>query len=915
MAATATSLEYVQKMFIAYFGRPAAPTGLEYYGQLVDAGNVAALQDDFWNSAESQSLFGQSTTEGKVNGIFNQLFGRDAAVAGLTYWTTEINAGRVSLPAAALTILNSAAAADLGVFNAKLAVAEAFTAELDTVPEVLAFQNNTDAARELLAGVETQAEADAVIADIADEVAAVVAGGETNPGQTFTLTAGADNIAATSGNDTINALTINAAGAAATTFSAFDVIDGGAGTDTLNVYSDNTNNLNDAFPSTITVKNVEIVNILNANAAAGVFGDASKYEGVQQLWQVGFADNVTKLAATTTAGFKTVDANVSVAPTDAAASAAIALDNYGEGHTITVDGSAAAATLNAVTVSGTVKDTNGDATVAATTLAVTTGKDVESVTVTTAVKTTLTVTENAASGATKDVRTVDASASTGAVTFAGSATGGTAGSVATIKGGSGDDTLTIVTATLKDDASTAADETVSASVQGGAGKDAITVNTTGTGTTTVSGGDGNDTVTLTADGSGKLTVDLGAGDDTFKGAGAVAGTDLIDGGAGSDSLLLNMVGAANIAAFQNFEVFDAAGLAKTLDVDILATKNTVTEITTSGDVGAAAALTNVGAGVGYRVIGDAGVANALTITQKTAGALTITLDVDEPSTTAAGVDNHNVTEAAVVAANATSVKAVFDSSFKDASAHAGFDNLAQLNITGTKATSLEVVSGGAFAENNLNYTSGDDATAGKGDLLTSVTISGDRALSFAVTEATTTELTTVNASAMTGALTFALDDLKAAGTLTLGSGDDVITAQTGVAVDVATIVAAQRKISGIEKGTAEDSTIQGNYDVIKLAGAVQALDDAAGTADASVKDGKITFKGAGPATLDQAVTFAQALIDANEAAVFEYVGNTYIFAEGATDGAGTDVLIQLTGVTGLNGLDAVNAAAGTLYVF
>lgn len=691
------------------------------------------------------------------------------------------------------------------------------------------------------------------------------------------------------------------------------MIDGGAGTDTLNVYSDNTGNVNDTFPSTITVKNVEVVNILNANAAAGVFGDASKYEGVQQLWQVGFADNVTKLAATTTAGFKTVDANVSVAPTDAAASVAIALDNYGEGRTITVDGSAAAATLNAVTVSGTVKDTNADATVAATTLAVTTGKDVESVAVTTAVKTTLTVTENAASGASKDVRTVDASASTGAVTFAGSVTGGTAGSVATIKGGSGDDTLTIATATLKDDTSTAADETVSASILGGAGKDAITINTTGTGTTTATAGDGNDTVTLTADGSGKLTVDLGAGDDTFKGAGAVAGTDLIDGGAGSDSLLLNMVGAANIAAFQNFEVFDAAGLAKTLDVDILATKNTVTEITASADVGASAVLTNVGAGVGYRVTGDTTVANTLTLTQKTAGALTVTLDIDEPSTTAANTDSGLATnkDAAVVASNATSIKAVFDSAFKDAAVDAT-DNLTNLTITGTKATSLEIVSGGAFALNDLAYTSGDDATAGKGDLLTSVTISGDRALSFAVTETTTTELTTVNASAMTGALTFALNDLKATGTLTLGSGDDVITAQTGAAS--AATVAAVRAISGIEKGTAENSTIQSNYDVIKLAGAVQAADVAA-TATHTVKDGLFTFNGTGPATLDAAVAAVAGVIVANEAVVFEYVGNSYIYAEGATDGGADDVLIKLTGVTGLTGLDDVNAAGTNLYVF
>ena len=900
----AITAQQIQQIYIGLLGRAADQAGLDYWKAEIEDGTltIEQLRANIVNEQpEYAAGLGQMTRAQVVATLYQNLFERAPEADGLEYWVNG-DGKNVNIDQLVLALIDGASAADTLVLDNKTTAATYYTTETGDA-------YTKDAATAAVANVDgTQASV--------DESKAATDSGSHSSGQTFTLTAGADAVAGTSGNDTINALTINASGAAATTFSAFDVIDGGAGSDTLNVYSDNTGNVNDTFPSTITVKNVEIVNILNANAAAGVFGDASKYEGVQQLWQVGFADNVTKLAATTTAGFKTVDANVSVAPTDAAASVAIALDNYGEGRTITVDGSAAAATLNAVTVSGTVKDTNADGTVAATAVAVTTGKDVESVAVTTAVKTTLTVTENAASGATKDVRTVDASASTGAVTFAGSVTGGTAGSVATIKGGSGADTLTIVTATLKDDTSTTADETVSALVNGGAGNDGITVNTTGTGTTTVNGGDGNDTVTLTADGSGKLTVNLDAGDDTFKGTGAVAATDVVDGGAGSDSLLLNMVGAANIAAFQNFEVFDAAGLAKTLDVDILATKNTVTEITASADVGAAAVLTNVGAGVGYRVTGDTAIANALTLTQKTAGALTVTLDIDEPSTTAANTDSGAATnkDAAVIASNATSIKAVFDSAFKDAAVDAT-DNLTNLTITGTKATSLEIVSGGAFALNDLAYTSGDDATAGKGDLLTSVTISGDRALSFAVTEATTTELTTVNASAMTGALTFALDDLKAAGTLTLGSADDVITAQTGVAVDVATIVAAQRKISGFEKGTAEDSTIQSNYDVIKLAGAIQALDDTTGTADASVKDGKITFKGAGPATLDQAVTFAQALIDVNEAAVFEYVGNTYVFAEGATDGTGTDVLIQLTGVTGLNGLDAVNAAAGTLYVF
>ena len=191
MAASATSLEYVQKMYIAYFGRPAAPTGQEYYGQLVDAGKIAALQDDFWNSAESQALFNQPTTEGKVNAIFNQLFGRDAKTAGLTYWTVEINSGRVSLPTAALTILNSAAGADKAVFDAKMDVANAFTAELDTTSEVLAYQSNTAGGRTTLAAIETQAAADAAVANVTSIVAVVVAGGSSET-DTFALTNGTD---------------------------------------------------------------------------------------------------------------------------------------------------------------------------------------------------------------------------------------------------------------------------------------------------------------------------------------------------------------------------------------------------------------------------------------------------------------------------------------------------------------------------------------------------------------------------------------------------------------------------------------------------------------------------------------------------------------------------------------------------
>ena len=847
-------------------------------------------------------------------------------------------------------------------------------------------------------------------------------------GQKTPLTAGVDTFTGTSGNDTINAQAVDATGAAKTTLSGFDAIDGGAGTDTLNIYTTNTENA--VFPTAATVKNVEIVNVYNtANAAA--LGDASKFEGVTQLWQHGTnAADVSKLAATTTAGFKSVEATIAadidVSAADAATTVTIALDGVkGDAQTtattvenradIDVDGAAVAG----VAVSGTLAQKTtaslgakevftvtfgaptatdtltfdgythtvgagettpallaaafaagyngagwvaaynagtatvtftkvavgdvanvttasfvaglGDTTVAtavttsvegaatSTTAAaaslglnVTAGKDVESLSVNTAVTTTLTVTENAGSAGTKDVRTLDASASAGGITFAGTVTGGTAGSLAAIKTGAGADTVTIATATLKDDPATATvNEAVSAVLETGAGNDTLTINTSGTGTTNVEAGEGNDTVTLTADGSGILTVNLGAGNDTFKGAGAVSATDVINAGDGVDTLLLSMVGAANIGAFSNFETFDAAALGKTLDVEILAAKNTVTEFVASADVGGTAVLTNVGAGVGFRATGDM-TTNALTLTQKTAGALTVTLDADKTSTTA-----QNDTNLKAVASNATSLKAVFD-------VNSGYvQNGANLNdqtvtLTAVKATALEVVSGGTNATNVIKFATDDVSATDAKSTLKTITISGDQLLKFEAADLTLNGSTNdieINASAMTGGLVTTLDNVKATGTLSLGSGDDVITVQTGVAVDVATIIGAHRKVVGVEKGSAEDLTAISNYDVFKLANAIQAVDDTTGTADASVKDGKITFKGAGPATLDQAVTFAQALIDLNEAAVFEYVGKSYIFAEGGTDGAGADVLIELTGVTGLNGLDVVNATAGTLYVF
>lgn len=763
------------------------------------------------------------------------------------------------------------------------------------------------------------------------------------------LTQGLDTIAGTSGNDTINAYAFNSVtGANVTTLHSVDSIDGGAGTDTLfiEVKSDGGSpaaNLNGTLQGTI--KNVEIINIDQTAAISGspMAVDASKLgTAAQQVWQIGQAGNVTNLAATTTAGFKNVSAGVSAAAATGVASVAVALDGLADSN-----GSPSAATvvavsgdaLNAVTVTGTVKDGNDTGTtVDKIALAATVGKDVQTLTVNSAVGATVTVTT--VSTSTKAFTTLDASGSTGAIAFGGTSANNaspavTAYKVATVKTGSGNDTVTLKADTNVASGTTAA---VGASVDTGAGNDSITIDTANsslastTGTTTVEAGAGDDSVSITTRSSGKLTVNLGDGTDSFTSSVAINGTDAIDAGAGVDTLLLSLVGSANVGAFSNFDVFDVKGMTANLDLDILNAKNTVTEIVGSGALAATlstgttaanVSLLNVGAGVNFRATADMAYDSTtattgtpavdagynqgtLTLTQKTAGALTVTLDADETGTADTTIDT---AATSVIASNATSLKAVFDTSYLatiTGETTTG-DNVSTITLAGAAATSLEVVSGGALSSNVLVYTD-TAATAGK---LASMTITGDRALDLTFSSTNATALTTVDASAQTGGLTFSLANLKDTGTVKLGSGVDHITVTSA-----STGATGAESIQGLEKALAvsvstatADATAKAaaiaDADTLILASAAVANANSSVTTG-TIANGVLTFTGTGPATLTDAIGIADLAAETSgEAVVFEYVGNSYVFVQGTTD-----TVVKLVGITGVTNFVEV-ATSGT----
>ena len=155
-------------------------------------------------------------------------------------------------------------------------------------------------------------------------------------GTTFTLTPDLDQFTGTDANDVFQGV--------ASSVTPFDSINGGAGTDTVNIIGD----LASANFAGTTVTNVEIANITDNSSTV----DAA-FASFQQIWQIGNAGNVDNVGETTTVGFRDVQINDDVTFTGETGN--IALDGALHDSEIYVDG-ADLATLN---VSGTVGDDGG----------------------------------------------------------------------------------------------------------------------------------------------------------------------------------------------------------------------------------------------------------------------------------------------------------------------------------------------------------------------------------------------------------------------------------------------------------------------------------------------------------------------------------------------------------------------------
>lgn len=146
----------VQAMYVAYYGRPADPAGIEYWsGLLAQAGgDPRSISQAFGDSQEFIDNYGGLSEPDLVAGLYQQLFDREPDSEGLAFYVNELQSGAMSLADIALAIARGAQGADAVAWQAKLAAADAFTAGLaNTAGGQQAYGGDVSDIKAFIAGV------------------------------------------------------------------------------------------------------------------------------------------------------------------------------------------------------------------------------------------------------------------------------------------------------------------------------------------------------------------------------------------------------------------------------------------------------------------------------------------------------------------------------------------------------------------------------------------------------------------------------------------------------------------------------------------------------------------------------------------------------------------------------------------
>lgn len=131
----------VQKLYVAYFSRPADPGGLTFWANnlATNPNGYQEIAQAFSTSAEYQATYGGMNNRAVVGEVYENLFGRVGETAGIDFWTNALNNGALNIGNVVTGIAAGAQGDDRTAFSAKVGVSTLFTNRIDTDAEKAAY--------------------------------------------------------------------------------------------------------------------------------------------------------------------------------------------------------------------------------------------------------------------------------------------------------------------------------------------------------------------------------------------------------------------------------------------------------------------------------------------------------------------------------------------------------------------------------------------------------------------------------------------------------------------------------------------------------------------------------------------------------------------------------------------------------
>lgn len=131
MPLTLTKEQIVQKLYIAYFNRPADAVGAAaWLAALNNGATEAQIAEGFATSPEFIATYGNQSSINYVSALYNNMFGHKPDAEGLIFWSTMLDSGKINRAQLPVTMLNNLGATDTAVVLNKLQVALSFTSLL-----------------------------------------------------------------------------------------------------------------------------------------------------------------------------------------------------------------------------------------------------------------------------------------------------------------------------------------------------------------------------------------------------------------------------------------------------------------------------------------------------------------------------------------------------------------------------------------------------------------------------------------------------------------------------------------------------------------------------------------------------------------------------------------------------------------